>query len=848
VAEGLIGMRRLLLALLLAIASFAAHSQSIANGKSLYSSAVVAGKQTCSNSACHATLPANAQNRIATGISAATIKTGMASVSQMTFLAGHLSDAQLNDLSAYIASTLGGTPTYLSVAPAPSPVLAPTSLTFAAQTLRTAGTPQTITVSNAAGAGAALVLGSASLSSGSDYAIGAGTCAVGTSLAAGAACTLSITFTPSLTGTRSATLSVAHNGSGGASTVSLTGTGVDNSPAITLSPAQLAFTQTVGAASDPLRVVVGNSGTSALVLSSLSLSGSNASDYAITPASTCASGTSLAGGSNCFVELRFTPAAAGARAASLVIAHNANGGSSSVVLSGQGNATAQPGLSLDATLLDLGAQGLGTTGGARTLSVTNNGQADLLFTSIAAGGTHAADIVLGGTCAVGKAVAPKGSCSVTAALHPSALGARSATLALATNAPIGTATISLTGEGVASPAPALTLSQPSLGFGLVTIGTSSIARAITLGNSGSANLLVTSILSSSAEFKVKHDCAATLAPGASCAIGVTYTPAGSNSAESVVIASNAFSSPNSIVVTGLGSTSVLPVLAWSATPSSIAFANTEVGKSTDASPLSLVNNGPGSVTISAIGTAGANAAAFSVGGGTCLGGVTLAVGDSCSVVVSFVPDVTGLRSATLLVASTGSNPPDIPLAGSGTSGSTSGGGDPATGGGGTGGTGGTGGSGGDGSATGNLTASPAMLDYRSTVVRSGGRSDPLIVRIFNTSATSASIAAVTTTADFVVQPANASDACPGVPWTLAPGASCTVAVTFTPSGGGTTSGTLHVVSATGQASDVQLQAEARTEMTNRGGGAADPLWLCLLAAVLAVLPRRRDRDRFHFRD
>ncbi|MEP6502188.1 MAG: choice-of-anchor D domain-containing protein, partial [Betaproteobacteria bacterium] len=450
-AESLIEMRHLLLALALTIATFPSHSQDAANGKSLYSSAVVAGKQSCSNSACHAGLPANPQNRIATGISAATIKTGMASVSQMTFLSGHLTDSQLNDLSAYIASTLGGTPTYLTVAPAPSPALAPTALTFAAQSLRTASTPQAVTVSNAAGAGAALVLGSASLSSGSDYAISGGTCAAGTSLAAGAACTFSVTFTPSVTGTRSATLTVAHNGSGGASTVSLTGTGVDNSPAITLSPTQLAFTQTVGATSDPLRVVVGNSGTSTLVLSSLALSGTDASDYAITAASTCGSGTSLASGSNCFVELRFTPAGAGVRSASLVIQHNASAGSSSVALSGQGNATAQPGLALDATLLDLGSQGLGTTGGARTLNVTNNGQADLTFTSIVAGGTHAADIVLGGTCAVGTAVAAKGSCTVTAALHPSALGARSATLALATNAPIGTATISLTGEGIASP-------------------------------------------------------------------------------------------------------------------------------------------------------------------------------------------------------------------------------------------------------------------------------------------------------------------------------------------------------------------------------------------------------------
>jgi hypothetical protein len=288
----------------------------------------------------------------------------------------------------------------------------------------------------------------------------------------------------------------------------------------------------------------------------------------------------------------------------------------------------------------------------------------------------------------------------------------------------------------------------------------------------------------------------------------------------VVITSNAFSSPNSIVLTGLGTTSILPVLAWSSAPASITFDTTEVGKSIDASVLTLTNNGPGSVTISAIGTAGANADAFSIGGGTCLGGISLAAGASCTVVVSFVPDAAGARSAVLLVASNGSNPADIPLTGTGAAGSgtTSGGGSSGT---------------GTDAGTGDLSVAPGVLDFRSTVVNSGSRSEPLIVRISNASATNATITSVTTTGSFVVQPANAADACPGVPWNLAPGASCTVAVTFAPATGGTATGTLHVVSAGGQSSDVQLSAEAQTVMTNQGGGALDALSLWLLVSAVA---------------
>jgi len=808
-----------------------AFAQDAANGKMLYTTALVAGKQSCGSSACHGALPANPLNRIANGTSASNIKGIISTNTQMAFLQGKLTDAQLNDLTAYIAQQLGRTPSYLPVTPMPAPSVSPPSITFTSQALGTTSTAQTFSVNNSVGAGAALVIGSIGLTAGSDYAVSGGTCAVGTSLAAGTACSVTVTFKPTLAGTRSATLTVGHNGSTGSSTASLSGTGVDSSPTVTLSPTALSFAQMVGTSSDPLRVTLGNSGTAALTVNTLAVSGAQASEFAIGSASTCKAGTSVAAGSNCFVELSFTPAATGARAATLAIGHSASSTAATVSLTGTGNASAQPGLALDTIVLDLGAQGLATMGAARTATVTNNGQADLKISQISATGTNAADIVLGGSCTVGTPVAPAATCTVTVALKPSALGPRSASVEIASNAPGGTAALSVGGVGIASPAPELTLSQPSIGFGTVTMGTASLPRSVTLANTGSAALQITSIQSSSTEFKASHDCAASLAPGAGCKLTVTYSPTSANAAESVTITSNAFSSPNSVVLTGLGSTATLPVLAWSGGTNSLQFAATEVGKTLAGDPLTLVNNGPGSVTVSSIGTAGAQADAFSVGGGTCLGGVTLAVGANCTVIVSFVPDVAGVRNAVLLVASSGSNPPDVALSGSGVSGSTGGGGTtpPDTGGGG----------GGTTPATGTLAVSPSTLDYRSLTVLTGGRSEPLTVRISNSSATSATIASVTTTARFIVESGTATDACPGVPWTLAAGASCTVTVVFAPGTGGAMTGTLKVMSATGQATEVQLSAQAQTVSTNVGAGALGIHWLALLALAIALLQRQR---------
>lgn len=821
-------------------------AQSASNGQMLFTTTLVPGKQSCNNSACHGSIPANPLNRIANGTSASNIKGIIVTNTQMNFLQGKLTDAQLNDLAAYIGQQLGRTPSYLPTTPEPAPSISPGSLSFTSQSLGTTSAAQTFSVNNSVGAGAALVLKSIALTTGSDFAVSGGTCAVGTSLAAGTACSVTVTFKPTLAGTRSATLTVGHNGATGSSTASLSGTGADNSPAVTLSPTTLTFSQTVGAASDPLRVTLGNSGTAALTVNTLTVSGAQASEFTIASSSTCKAAGSVAAGSNCFVDISFKPTATGARAASLVIGHSASSSGSTVTLAGTGTANAQPGLALDAIVLDLGAQGLATTGAARTATVTNNGQADLKISKVSASGTNAADIVLGGTCAAAT-VAPAATCTVTVALKPSALGPRSASVDIASNAPSGTASLSVGGVGIAIASPELTLSQPAIGFGQVSMGTTSIPRSVTLTNTGSAALQIASIVSSSTEFKATHDCAASLVPGAGCKLTVTYSPVADNAAETVTITSNAFSSPNSVVLTGLGTTAVLPVLAWSGNTNTLQFASTEVGKTATGAPLTLVNNGPGPVTVSSIGTSGAQAENFSVGGGTCVGGVTLAANASCTVIVSFVPDVAGVRSAVLLVASSGSNPPEVALSGSGVAGSTGGGGGgttPPGGGGGTTPPGGGGGTtppdtGGGTPATGTLAVTPTALDYRSIAIRTGDRSEPLTVRIANSSATTATISAVTTTAGFIVSSGSAADACPGVPWTLAAGKSCTVTVVFAPGTGGAMHGTLKVTSAAGQTTEVPLSAQAETPSTNEGAGALDARWLALLLLAIAALQLRR---------
>jgi hypothetical protein len=106
---------------------------------------------------------------------------------------------------------------------------------------------------------------------------------------------------------------------------------------VTLSPTSLAFSsQSTGTSSSPKGVTITNTGTSALTVSSVAISGTNAGDYKET--NNC---TSVAAASSCTVNVTFTPTAAGTRTATITITDNAGGVSNStqtVALTGTGTA------------------------------------------------------------------------------------------------------------------------------------------------------------------------------------------------------------------------------------------------------------------------------------------------------------------------------------------------------------------------------------------------------------------------------------------------------------------------------------------------------------------------------
>src|SRR5436190_20087025 len=116
----------------------------------------------------------------------------------------------------------GGTPPPPTGAPAVT--FTPTSLTFGAQAIGTTSAPQSITVANTGSA--PLFINSAATRGANplDFTQVSDGCS-GLTLAAGTSCSVSITFSPTASGTRSATFILTDNAAGSPQTVPITGTG-----------------------------------------------------------------------------------------------------------------------------------------------------------------------------------------------------------------------------------------------------------------------------------------------------------------------------------------------------------------------------------------------------------------------------------------------------------------------------------------------------------------------------------------------------------------------------------------------------------------------------------------------
>jgi beta-propeller repeat-containing protein len=198
----------------------------------------------------------------------------------------------------------------------------PAGLVFSAQSLNTTSQPQTVTVTNG---DIAETISSITLS-GANAADFAETTTCGSSLAVGATCGITVTFTPTAEGIRKASVVIVDSAPGSPHLINLTG----NTSTVTLSTSSLTFgPQNVGTSSVPQDVTVTNSGTTPLIISGIVASG----DFSETDDCTRAP---LQPSTNCVIAVTFTPSAGISSIGAVTIADNGSGSPQVILVTGTG--------------------------------------------------------------------------------------------------------------------------------------------------------------------------------------------------------------------------------------------------------------------------------------------------------------------------------------------------------------------------------------------------------------------------------------------------------------------------------------------------------------------------------
>ncbi len=530
---------------------------------------------------------------------------------------------------------------------APTISLSPAALTFASTTVGSTSAAQTVTVKNTGTSTVTLTSEIITGTNATSFLKSATTC--GTTLAAGASCTVSVEFKPAAAGALTANLSVADNATGSPQTVKLTGTGAAAQTfTVSLSPTSLAFASTtVGSTTAAQVVTVKNTGTGTVTLTSEAIAGTNATSF-LKSATTC--GTTLAAGASCTVSVEFKPAAAGALTAGLSVADNATGSPQTVALTGTGTAAQTFTVSLSPTSLVFASTTVGSTTAAQLVTVKNTGTGTVTLTSETTTGTNATSFLKSATTC-GTTLAAGASCTVSVEFKPTVAGALTASLSVADNATGSPQTVKLTGTGVAPSTPTVTLTPASIAFPNTITGTTSDAQVVTLKNTGTVTVTISSIAmggTNATSFLELGNCGTTLAASASCSLYVAFKPASAAALTGTLsVTDTATGSPQKVTLTGTGTAAPSVKLS----PTSIAFPATTHGTTSAAQAVTLTNSGTSTLNLTSISLTGTNPADFEALN-TC--GATLAASASCTVYVAFKPAAAGSFSASLTVADNGS--------------------------------------------------------------------------------------------------------------------------------------------------------------------------------------------------
>jgi hypothetical protein len=439
------------------------------------------------------------------------------------------------------------------------------------------------------------------------------------------------------------------------------------------------------------------------------------------------------------------------------------------------NTTTATATILPATLI-FAAQAVATTSSAESLTIQNTGSITL---TLGAPTPSSSDFVLSGSQCPAT-LAPGASCAIGMVFAPIATGQRSGTVTIAANVQGGILTANVQGTG--TQAGTMVLTPLRVDFGSMRIGQTSPVQYVTVANTGT-NVAGLKPLNVSGPFTITaNTCGSSLPVNTSCTVGVVFSPATSGAASGSLVATDDAGTQTALL-SGNGQTGPTDGLSASA----LTFAAQAIGTTSAAQQVTVSNIGDSALTNIQVQVTGD----FAV---TNLCGIALPGHSTCALAVVYSPKAVGAERGQMTIQDA-LGAQVVALNGTGVP--------PATGGGVT------------------ATLSPLAIDFGIQGVNS--ISSPQTLTLINTGTSALSGITVAASQSFAI----ASNACTVA---IAPGASCTVAVTFAPQVAGTQEGTVQVtasgasapfnVPVTGMGADFQLSVQGASSSTVTGGSSA----------------------------
>lgn len=473
-------------------------------------------------------------------------------------------------------------------------------------------------------------------------------------LKGGQSLTMPVQFIPKSTGSAQGVLTIASDAANTPTVaVSLSGAGVIPTsagvPALTLSPATVAFPTVPTGSQAVSSVALISSGTANLVVQSLSTKGSGFTTGQL------ALPVTLAPGQQISLPVTFAPGSVGLAQGQITVLDNAPTGSSTISLSGTGATTGSPSLFANPTSLDFGDQTVASTS-FKTITLVSNGAVPVSVKSVTVLGQDFSGTVQG----VPAVLQPNQQLSVKVQFTPAVVGPASGTVTIVTDAATPTTIVSVQGNGVAPKVGSLAASATSVNFGSVTTGTTAV-RTLTVTSTGTAAATITAGSVSGSGYTATYGGVPiqnlagpiTLQPGQQANIAISFDPVSTGNSAGQLTLQTDTGSPLSVSLVGIGASAPSPALTISIP--SLDFGDVQVNTQ-ETLPVTLTSSGTAPVTISSIAIAGAQFGLASTSFPSGITGLpaTLNPGQQITLNVAFLPAATGAVTGDLAVSSNAS--------------------------------------------------------------------------------------------------------------------------------------------------------------------------------------------------